>query len=214
MRLFDGWRRVLGALVIALGAASFAAAQEEGGEPGAGGGEEAKPEAPATAVSDADPEQLKGIWSDILAKALAGEEDAVRDQLTKMTMQEDDFIATFGDKKGPEIAARYKAKFAEHWPNEAKNILRKVKEKQSDEVEVYEITADTVAPEDKTLEEKKRLLPLLKPGTKMYCVKIKKKGEKTGLRYDCLFFANGQWKAGLMVWKLLADEKKPEKEKK
>lgn len=150
---------------------------------------------------------LKGLWSDVLAKAQSGDEAAVRGLLEKMVMSEEDFAAVFPEDKAKEVAGRYAEKFVKAWPNEAKNLVTKVKERNYDDVEVIE----HVASKDGSGGDKsdKKVLSALKEGTKMYIVRVKKKGDKTGLRYDSFFFVNGNWKTGLKLLKLLQpDEKK------
>ncbi len=172
-------RGVLWSAILALVAAGFAVAQE---------GEKTYADGP---------DGLKDLWADVMAKAQADQEDAVRGALEKMVMTADDFSALFGDK-GADLAAKYAEKYAKHWPNEAKNIVAKVKERGYDDVEVSETTASAEA---QTGSDKK-VIAALKEGTKMYNVRLKKKGEKTGLRYDSFFYVNGSWKTGLKLAKL------------
>lgn len=199
----NGWRRVLAGAVAAVLLFSMAVAQEPEG------GGEAK-----TYPDGAD--GLKQLFQDILAKAQAGEEDAVKGMLEKMLMTADDFTAILGER-GAEVATKYAEKYAKHWPNEAKNISGKVKDRGYDDVEVNEVTA---SPDQQTGEDKK-VVAALKEGTKMFSVRLKKKGEKSGLRYDSFFYVNGAWKTGLKLGKLVgaaggekkSDEKKSEGDK-
>lgn len=155
---------------------------------------------------------LKGLWNDVLAKATAGDEAGVSAMLEKMVMTEADFAGVFPEDKAKELAPKYTEKFSKAWPKEAKNIVAKVKERAYDEVEVVEHTAS----KDGSGGDKsdKKVLSTLNEGTKMYIVRIKKKGEKAGLRYDSFFYVNGAWKTGLKLTKLLGGDEKAKKDPK
>jgi hypothetical protein len=159
----------------------------------------------AGAARAQDADSLRAVWTDILGKAQAADEDGVRGELKKMLLTPEDCTAIFGEAKGAEIAQKYQAKFAEHWPNEARTLVTKVRERSYDEVEVTEVTAEQASGNER------KILAMTKEGTHMFSVRLKKKNEKTGILYQCLFHVNGQWKAGLLLWKLLAPEaKKPD----
>ena len=159
------------------------------------------------AAQDAErPDGLRQLWTDILTKAQAGDEAGVKAALEGMVLAEGDFAAIFKDEaKAKELAAKYAEKFAKHWPNEAKTIVSKVKERKYDEVEVNEVAADQATGNDK------KVLELLKDGVKMYTVRLKKKGEKQGLRYDSFFHVSGAWKTGLKLGRLLGEPASAEK---
>src|SRR5439155_14580311 len=138
-------RLALAAAIFAATAATLGAADEKAYPDGADG--------------------LKALWTDVLTKAQAGQDDAVRGMLEKMTMADTDFAAVIADDaKAKDVSAKYAERFAKTWPNEAKNILAKVKERKYDEVEATEVTA---AAEQQTANDKK-VIAALKPGTKMY----------------------------------------------
>ena len=71
---------------------------------------------------------LKGLWTDVLAKATAGDEAGVTAMLEKMVMNDADFGAVFPEDKAKELAPKYAEKFSKAWPKEAKNIVAKVKD--------------------------------------------------------------------------------------
>lgn len=186
MRFTIAHRVVAGSLVALCVAGGFAAAQET--------------EKPVAAADT--PDGLRQVWADVLTKAHAGDEDGVRAIIEKMIMTTEDFTAVFGEK-GAELAGKYTDKYVKHWPNEAKNIVLKVKERDYDEVDVADTTDPSYAPNDPREEaDLKAIRPALKEGTKMYRVKLKKKGEKAGLRYESFFYVNGSWKTGLKVARL------------
>jgi hypothetical protein len=179
------WRAVIASALLALCAATLAVAQDA---------------AAPTYPDGAD--GLKQLWTDILAKANAGDADGLRGVLEKMVLTDADFAALFGEEKGKELAPRYAQDVAKLWPGEAANLVARVKDRKYDEVEVTEDTAS----KDPSGRDRKVLMAL-KEGTKMYSVRIKRKGDKTGTRYDYLFFVNGGWKAGSKKFpKLLGGE--------
>ena len=201
---FGTWRAVLASALVAVFAAtlSLSFAQDGGGAPAA-------PAAPTVYPEGVD--GLKQLWGDLLKKAGDGDADGLKAMLDKMILTDADFAALLGDEKAKEVAPKYVDKVAKLWPGEAVNLIAKVKDRKYDEVEVSEATAA----KDATGRDRKVLIAL-KEGTKMYSVRIKRKGEKTGTRYDSFFYVNGGWKAGTNALpKLLGggDEKTDKAEK-
>jgi hypothetical protein len=156
---------------------------------------------------------LKALWEDILKAARAGDEAKVKEFLGKTVMTEDDFKAVFADEgKAAEVAKKYTEKYAKRWAGDAKGMIAKIKERGFDTVKVVEVTAD---PKEQTGNDKK-VIALLKPGVKMYAVRLVKDNKKT--RFDSFFYCNGEWKTGLRLGPLVPadsaatgdDEKKGE----
>lgn len=192
------WQAALAALALA-GLAAFGAARAQDGA-----------DAPAAKVPEGA-EGLKDAWTEIVSKAGAGDAAAVRDLLTKMVMTEADFVAVFAsEEKAKAVYARYAEIIAANFPGEADNIIGWVKEKKRDEVEVADMTAPDFKPIDAKEEaDLRKLLPLLKPGTKVYRVRLKKHGEKVGSTYHDFFNINGAWKAGVRLSRPIDKVDKP-----
>ncbi len=157
----------------------------------------------ALAGGNGEAEELKAAWQAVIDAAYAGDEAKVQEFLEKTTMKEEDFIALFKDEaQAKELAARYQAKFAKRWAGDAKDMIARIKEKGFDRVVVVEVTA---APAEQTPEDKK-LIPLLKEGTKMYTVHLVKGDAKKGRRYDAFFKVNDRWVTGLKLANLLGSK--------
>jgi hypothetical protein len=182
--------RKLFSLVVAFALGLFALAGVRADEP---------PAAPAQA-DGAD--GLKAVWMDILKAAQAGDVDAVRKAFEGMKMAEDDFKALFGDELGAKMAPTYGEGYdKEFLPKAPPDIVAKVKERGYDDVEAYEVTSD---PGKQTGNDKKTIEAFKdKAGTKMYSVRLKKKGEDAGFRLDSFFYRNGRWVTGLKIARLL-----------
>jgi hypothetical protein len=139
---------------------------------------------------------LTSLWKDLMAAANDGKEDVVKGLLSGMVMSADDFKAVFKDEaKAKEFAGKYADKYAKKWAGDAKGMSAKIKDKGFDNVIVVDVTADA---KQQTGNDKK-IVPLLKDGQKMYCVRLAKGDKKVGLRYDSFFFVNGKWVTGLRL---------------
>ena len=151
---------------------------------------------------------LKAFWDDIVKSAQAGDEKAVTAALEGTAMSDDQFAAVFADAAtATAIAGKYKAAHAKGWGMTAKGLIAKIKGDGLDTVTAADVTADKK--EQKA--ENSRVVPLLKPGVKMYLVRLSKAADgkdATGAkaRFDSFFFLDGKWVSG---WKLASFLEKP-----
>ncbi len=175
------------------------------------------------------PEELHRLWSAILAACQSDERGRVHDLLASLIMTRDELAGLIGPQKAGELWPRYQAMMGSLCNVGAVELVAHVYEKKYDDVSVTRInpspdpspdppgppagnpptspTGETVAPapaDGADLVDTDRAVQkaLLRP-TPFYTVRIKKKTEATGLRYDFFVYQNGFWRSGNLLGKFL-----------
>ncbi len=159
------------------------------------------PATPSPAQTDGA-DGLKALFTAVLTAAQGGDEAAVRKHLEAMKMTEADFKALFAEDRAAELLKLYSESFDTVFLAEAPaDICRKVKERGYDEVEAYDVAGDV---SKQRPDDKKTIAALKEPAAaRMFSVRLKKKGQQAGLRYDSFFFREGRWVTGLRLAMLL-----------
>ena len=142
----------------------------------------------------ANPDGLRAIWSDVLTAARADERQKVHDLIASQMMTDDDLVALFGPARAKEMAPRYAPMISKLVNQGSMELIAQIYERKYDEVEVFPEDASGTPTDRATL-------AVLPPGTQVFGVRVKRKGEKLGLRYDFFVFRAGRWVTGNQLGK-------------
>lgn len=178
------------------------------------------------------PEELHRLWSAILAACQSDDRGRVHDLLASLIMTQAELAELIGPQKASELWPRYQAMMGSLCNAGAVELVAHVYEKKYDDVSVTRIDppspkasspparptapgeaaapAPAEAPEQADLNDLTNLTDtdravqkaLLRP-MPFYTVRIKKKTEAKGLRYDFFVYQNGFWRSGNLLGKFL-----------
>ena len=151
-------------------------------------------------VYAADAGGLLALWKEIVIAAQRDDREKVHDLMASMIMTENDLIALFGDEKGRWLKPRYDHMIGRVANIGALELVAQVAEKKYDDVEVFVMDAVGDNPMDKAV------LAALKVRPTMYSVRVKKKAEKLGMRYDFFIHRDGRWMMGNQIGGYLLPE--------
>lgn len=170
------------------------------------------------------PAELHRLWSSILAACQSDERGRVHDLLASLIMTPAELAGLIGPQKAGELWPRYQAMMGSLCNAGAVELVAHVYEKKYDDVAVTRIdpprppaggppasptaTGEAAAPapsDSVDLVDTDRAVQkaLLRP-MPFYTVRIKKKTEAKGLRYDFFVYQNGFWRSGNLLGKFLA----------
>jgi hypothetical protein len=178
----------LAALVVAAGC--------RGTDPGEGA--RAAGEAVHARTYDDGAAGLRALWSDILTAAQRDERETVHERMNALRMSDDDLVALFGEQRGRWLAPRYAPMFSRLANIGAMELVAQIADQKYDDVEVFQVAEGSASPSDKAV------LAALRAKVAVYGVRVKKKQEKLGLRYDFFVYRNGRWVTGNQLGKVLA----------
>lgn len=176
-------------------------------EPGSTGGGGGSPGAPGATprrrkkgqrIYGANPEELKALWEDVLAAAQKDDRGKVHDLLAPLPLTEAEVRALLGDEPGRQLWPRYRAMTETLVNRGAVELVAQVYDRKLDDVQVVAIDPATAGAEDRAL------LDALKEPVQLYSVRVKKKADDRGLRYDGFFFREGRWRTWNQLGKILA----------
>lgn len=152
--------------------------------------------APARAYGP-DAAGLHALWSDVLQAAQRDERERVHDLLASTIMSDADLSALFGPEQARRLAPRYRGMIAQLVNEGALGLVVQVYERKYDDVEVFRVAAKDAAP------ELRAVLSALREPVDVYGVRVKKKADHLGLRYDCFIFRDGRWITGNQIGQFL-----------
>ncbi len=144
------------------------------------------------------PEELHRLCADILAACQADDRDRVHALLASLTLTPAELTGLIGPAKAAELGSRYKAMMASLSNAGAVELVAQVYEKKYDDVVVQRTLPPGVAATDQEV-FKALVVPV-----PIYTVRVKKKNEPSGLRYDFFVYRNGFWRSGNLLGKYLA----------
>jgi hypothetical protein len=159
------------------------------------------------------PQELHRLWSDILAACRADDRNRVHDLMVSLIMTQPELASLLGPQKAAELWPRYQAMMSTMCNTGAVELVAHVYEKKYDDVAVTrahstagsaEVPAPTpqAEPSLSTNTDVAVANALVAP-TPFYTVRVKKKSEATGLRYDFFVYRNGFWRSGNQLGKFL-----------
>ena len=206
-------RRAVGRAALWLGAAALI--------PGC-----RQPAPPVRAGTYGDsPEELHRLWSAILAACQSDDRGRVHDLLASFIMTPAELAGLIGPQKAGELWPRYQAMMGSLCNAGAVELVAHVYEKKYDDVSVTRIDppppeagsppARPTAPSEaaklsdltdltEPVDTDRAVQKALVRPMPFYTVRIKKKTEAKGLRYDFFVYQNGFWRSGNLLGKFLA----------
>jgi hypothetical protein len=129
---------------------------------------------------------LTSLWRDILKASIHDERERVHTLMASFIMSDDDLVAVFGDEKGRWLQPRYLPMISTLVNQGSMELVAQISDRKYDDVEVFAI-------DEKGTDVDQALLAALKVKQPVYSVRVKKKGEARGLRYDGFLYRNGHW---------------------
>jgi hypothetical protein len=141
-------------------------------------------------------EGLRELWLDILAAAQKDQRERVRDLIASMVMTEGDLVAFFGRERAQYLAPRYAPLMKRVVHPGALELVAQVYERKYDDVETFIVEGKDNAVDRATLAS-------LPPGVHVFGVRLKRKEDKLGLRYDFFVYRRERWLTGNQIGKYL-----------
>lgn len=151
------------------------------------------PEAPAPPPPPShyagDQAGLHDLWMDIVTSARRDDRDRVHELMTAMVLTDDDLKDLFGAELAAYFKPRYEPMIGRVVHAGSLELVANVLDRKYDDVDVFQLRPDNP---DISL---RAALGALKKPVPVYSVRVKKKGEALGLRYD-FFVYRGDAKTG------------------
>lgn len=150
------------------------------------------------------PEELKRLWSDILLACQKDDRPRVHDLMASFVMTKEEWTTLAGPVQGTALWPRYLAMMGSLVNAGAVELVAHVYEKKYDDIAVIRI--DTQEAADKVDSDRNVELAMQKAGAgprPFYTVRVKRKTETRGLRYDFFVYINGYWRSGNLIGKFL-----------
>lgn len=141
---------------------------------------------------------LRALWQDILTACQRDERQRVHLLMASMVMTDRDLAALFGETRARQLGPRYSAMIARVVNAGAMELVATVAEKKYDEVEVFPLDAQA-SPENRAI------IAALPDGTEIFGVRLKRKGQTLGLRYDFFVFRDQRWTTGNQLGRYLVE---------
>lgn len=146
------------------------------------------------------PEELSRLWHDILAACKADDRNRVHELMRSFVMTQPQLTSLLGPTQGQALWARYQAMLGSLVNAGAVELVAHVYEKKYDDISVTRI--DQLPVSEQTDTDRAVLAALInKPP--IYTVRVKRKTEAKGLRYDFFVYLDGYWRSGNLLGKFL-----------
>lgn len=133
---------------------------------------------------------LRQLWLDIVAAAQRDDRERVHQLMQTLAMTDEDLVALFGDELGSYLKPRYRPMITRMVNVGSLELVAQIIERKYDDAEVIPMVEGS--PDVET----RASLAVLKVKTPVYAVRVKKKSETRGLRYDFFVFHRGRWVTG------------------
>jgi hypothetical protein len=146
---------------------------------------------------------LKALWTDILDDARHDDREKVHDLMASMTMTSDDLVALFGPERAAWFAPRYAPMIARLTNIGAMELVAQIADRKYDDIAVFPVDERSPEPADRAI------LAAMRAKLPMYGVRVKRKTESLGLRYDFFVYRGGRWVTGNQLGKLLVADATP-----
>ena len=146
------------------------------------------------------PEELGRLWHDILAACKADDRNRVHELMRSFVMTQPELTSLLGPTHGQALWARYQAMLGSLVNAGAVELVAHVYEKKYDDISVTRIDQLPVAEQTDT---DRALLAALVNKPPIYTVRVKRKTEAKGLRYDFFVYLDGYWRSGNLIGKFL-----------
>lgn len=146
------------------------------------------------------PEDLHRLWSDILTACQKDDRNRVHDLMASFVMTQEELTRLIGPAQTQALWPRYQSMLGSLVNAGAVELVAHVYEKKYDDVAV--VRMDSAAPADQTDSDRAVVQALLQP-VPLYTVRVKRKTEAKGLRYDFFVYQDGYWRSGNLIGKWL-----------
>jgi hypothetical protein len=156
------------------------------------------------------PEELDRLWHDILAACKADDRVRVHELMRSFIMTQPELTSLLGPTQGVALWARYQAMLGSLANAGAVELVAHVFEKKYDDIAVTRI--DQLPPAEQT-DTDRAVLVAMSSKLPMYTVRVKRKTEAKGLRYDFFVYLNGYWRSGNLLGKFLPAVSAPSSQK-
>jgi hypothetical protein len=142
------------------------------------------------------PTGLAIFWLEVLELAHMGDDAKVGEKLASLQLRREDLDELFGPGAGQRLWSEYCKAFASFIGEGANEIVKKIRERKYDDVEVLPLngvrTADLAAADRKTADP-------LRTNAPVFTVRLKRTEEQDGIRIDTFVFLDGSWRTALKV---------------
>jgi hypothetical protein len=145
-------------------------------------------------------EELQRLWHDILAACKADDRNRVHELMRSFVMTAPELSSLLGPTQGSALWARYQAMLGSLVNAGAVELVAHVYEKKYDDISVTRIDQ---LPLPEQTDTDRALLAALVNKPPIYTVRVKRKTEAKGLRYDFFVYLDGYWRSGNLLGKFL-----------
>ncbi len=163
-----------------------------------------KPAAPAWELPPgtyADgPDGLTRLFQDVLAACKKDDRGRVHDLLASMVMGREELAGLIGPERATALWPRYQALAGSMANIGAVELVATVYEKKYDDVVVTRV--DQLPPAQMDPGDRDALAAMVRK-LPLYTVRIKRKTEPSGVRYNFFFYQEGHWRTGNQLGKYL-----------
>lgn len=142
------------------------------------------------------PDGLKQLFTDILTAAQRDDRDRVHALMASLILSDQDLIDLFGAEEGKRLQPRYVPMIGTLVNIGSMELVATISDRKYDLVEVFPIDEHGSATDRATVAALKERLPV-------YGVRMKKKGDTRGTRYDFFVYKRGHWMTGNLLAKYL-----------
>ena len=146
------------------------------------------------------PDELSRLWHDILAACKADDRNRVHELMRSFVMTQPQLSSLLGPVQGQALWARYQAMLGSLVNAGAVELVAHVYEKKYDDISVTRVDQLPVIEQTDT---DRAVLAALLNRPPIYTVRVKRKTESKGLRYDFFVYLDGYWRSGNLLGKFL-----------
>lgn len=154
---------------------------------------------PVGAYADG-PEGLASLWRDILTACQKDDRGRVHDLLASLFMTREELGSLFGAERARALWPRYESLMGSLANVGAIELVAHVYEKKYDDIAVVRVD---LLPEGEQQPTDRQIQKALVQKAPLYTVRVKRKAEPLGLRYDFFVYLNGRWRTGNLLGKYL-----------
>jgi hypothetical protein len=143
---------------------------------------------------------LEALWRDILVACQKDDRQRVHDLMASLMLTREELAGLIGAERGTALWARYESLIASLANVGAMELVAQVYEKKYDDVAVVRV--DELPEAERQPTDRQVLAAMVKP-VPLYTVRVKRKTEPKGLRYDFFVYLGGRWRTGNLLGKYL-----------
>jgi hypothetical protein len=151
------------------------------------------------------PDGLHDLFADLLESARKDERGEVHDQLARMWLTDGELAELFGSEAAS-LKPRYKSMMETLTNRGGIELVAQIYERKLDDIEVVKVdgNAASATPEERAVQKALRI------PVDIYAVRVKRKTDARGLRYDFFVYLHGAWRTGNQLGKVLAARNPPD----